>query len=90
MGARQKMVDFLPGLLYGIGRKSDKETGVGEIFWEDGSGEKRNRCESCANSSLYLGSARHWFWRTAGSRWVTGKLGRPPSVKIYKSGDLPV
>ena len=59
MGARQKMVDFLPGLLYGIGRKSDKKTGVGEIFWEDESGEKRNRCESCANSSLYLGSARH-------------------------------
>ena len=59
MGVRQKMVDFLPGLLYGIGRKSDKKTGVGEIFWEDGSGEKRNRCESCANSSLYLGSARH-------------------------------
>ena len=53
------MVDFLPGLLYGIGRKSDKKTGVGEIFWEDESGEKRNRCESCANSSLYLGSARH-------------------------------
>ena len=53
------MVDFLPGLLYGIGRKSDKKTGVGEIFWEDGSGEKRNRCESCANSSLYLGSGGH-------------------------------
>ena len=74
------MVDFLPGLLYGIGRKSDKETGVGEIFWEDGSGEKRNRCESCANSSLYLGSA---------CQKLTGQPGRGRCMMIFKSGDLP-
>ena len=52
----EKRVEIALTYIYGIGRKSDKKTGVGEIFWEDGSGEKRNRCESCANSSPYFES----------------------------------
>ena len=69
------MVDFLPGLLYGIGRKSDKKTGVGEIFWEDGSGEKRNLCElvtvfrEC--KALILADSRKQM-----GHWETGKAAK--------------
>lgn len=45
-----------------------------------GSGEKGNRCESCTNSSLYLGSA---------CQKLTGQPGRGQCMMICKSGELP-
>jgi hypothetical protein len=45
-----------------------------------GSGEKGNRCESCTNSSPYLGS------RSLLDHWETGKMA---DAKIYEPGDLP-
>lgn len=46
-----------------------------------GSGEKGNRCESCANSSLLLGSAGYQ---------TTGNTGKgTPACQTYQPGDLP-